>query len=271
MSRPSRGPWTAEQTYAVILDAACASLCARAQAGEPGVDVADVLLRANSLWTDRYGLHEGPSRVITRGAVTSQWRTTRELEHQALVHWFDKDLVRVPEVSFLGRDVLNAAASSDARDRRKAVRTAFKCFVNDSVLGDSDMAQWTLRFLVLSKRDSSPFRHRLEQASAQRRRSLLPVYTLAVRVAGWRIPAKDLLDMHLLLVDGALLQLSATRNRNDLKTARRAGEAAALMCRGARKIKPKDDLWLHQLHRREVAAGAPWTSTVIADDLKAFQ
>lgn len=34
---------------------------------------------------------------------------------------------------------------------------------------------------------------------------------------------------------------------------------------------PKDNLRLYQLHRREVASGAPWINTVTSGDLRSFR
>lgn len=245
MPARTRGAWTSAQTHEVLLEAARASLCHQTLRGHDSLEIADVLNRANKIWAVRYKGTPGATRELTRGAITSQWRTVDQLQESALLSWFDSsDLVRTPSAYHLKRDVLHASAENDIRIRRRELRNAFARFVTSAVLGDSDRVLWTLRYLVLCNSNQPPFQLRLQEGYSQRRSELLPVYRLGIRMAGWSASPKHLLDMHLSVIDGTLLQLSSNRTKRDLRVALLAGESARLICKGLPKATPKIDAWM---------------------------
>lgn len=247
----TRGAWSSDQTRRVILDAACDCLWDRARTDHVDVriDVTDVLSRANALWDGQYGADPRFQRILTRGSITTQWNTLEDLEEQALLTWFSDHLVRTPNIDALTVGILLAASEEDHRERRRRSRGIFADFVTAAVRGGNDRAEWTLRYLALRRRDSPRFQQKLQFGYAARRRALLPAYEFAVHSAGWSIAPIDLLDMHLSVIDGSLLQLSSNRTKHGVKVALLAGATADLICRGLKTRKPKIDARRKELLR----------------------
>ncbi|WP_449407147.1 hypothetical protein [Microbacterium maritypicum] len=249
----------------MILDAACDCLGARAVRGDINLDVNDVLVRANELWGRRFGGTAAASRELTRGAITSQWGTVRKLEQHAVLAWFEHDLVRIPAIGRLASDVLAASRADSNKERRRLLGVTLSMFVRDTILGDRDRVQWAMRFLALRYCSSAPLQMRLQQAYADRRKQLLPVYAFAVRAAGWAIKPKKLLDMHLAIIDGSLTQLTANRTKHDDVVATTAATAADLLCRGLDRRPPKLDSTAAKHLDALVQREGPWVTFATAD------
>ena len=231
MGKKTRGAWSSSDTRQVLFHAVMDRLSQ--DPDRRHLDISEILQSAARFWAIEYSLHG--SREFTRGAITSQWRSMDDFIDAAIVDALGEDgAVTRPFYRELEKDLAAASYYSSLNARRSEVTLAIGSFIYTTVMHEGDQDQrWDLRMQLFTRSKSDDrVRELFERSESRRRQILAKYYVRAVKLAHWKIKPRDLAQAHLMVIDGALLQLGMNSTLSRHHVASLAQDSIAEQCAG---------------------------------------
>lgn len=206
MTRRTRA-WRSDDTRRALAQAAWRSLHAGQERGELGLDIADVLTRADQLWDEEFPNLARPA--FTRGAITANFQTVGNLQAAALRLAFGAEQAVVPKLFHdLDRDLDYAASAGNRAERRLRTEAAICDYVvQDLIRISTDPASLRLYLDMLSRSLEPALREATQEIYDGFQARMTRALSYSARITEYKFDVEECARILTALIEGAAMRI----------------------------------------------------------------